>query len=196
MKSGSPGSSHSVLAALLVILVLGIGLPALAFFGSRWRTRRGKDPDHDTIDRWLMDEYQLDWRDRGQVRKAVLGAQASMDLEPAKLEQLRPALYSPAHGLARQVLAGELSGPRVPRPLGWFMLVFAVAYTGLGVATLTLDGRNQANGVLYVVFGCADIVVVVTTVLLAPRRARRRAERVLQVTGTMPAPGELPRRGS
>ena len=185
-----------MLAALIIIVVLGVGLPVLGWLGIRWRTSGGRDPDHDAIDRWLIAEYGLAWSERSQVRKAVLG-QPSHDLEPVKPEQLRPGLHRPAWGLAQRVLAGELSGPRLPRPVGWILLVLAVAYTVAGVVTLAAGhGERQIQGLLYTVLGAAEIAIVVAAVLLAPRRARRRAARVLAVTGdgdpARPHPDESP----
>jgi hypothetical protein len=183
-----------VLAAIIIIAVLGVGLPAVGWLGIRWRTSGGRDPDHDALDRWLTTEYGLTWSERSQVRKAVLGLQ-SHDLEPVKPEQLRPGLYRPARALARRVLAGEVPVPRVPRPLGWILLLLAVAYTAFGVVILASGhGKSQAQGVINTIWGGADIAVVVATVLLAPRRARRRAERVLAVTGDADPARPHPRR--
>jgi hypothetical protein len=185
-----------VLAALIIIVVLGIGLPVLGWLGIRWRTSGGRDPDHDAIDRYLLAEYGLTWSERSRVRKAVLGLQGH-DLEPMKQEQLQPGLYPPARALARRVLAREVPVPRVPRPLGWILLLLAVAYTAFGVVILASGhGKSQAQGVINTIGGGADIAVVVATVLLTPRRARRRAERVLAITSdadpARPHPDESP----
>jgi hypothetical protein len=169
-----------VLAAVLIILVLGIGLPAVGWWGSRKRMS-GPDPDHDEIDRWLIGQYRLAWNDRAEVRRAVLGLAAG-DVAPRKPGPLRPELIPAARALAGRVLDGQLSAPRIPRPVGWVLLCVALAYTGGGVRLLITPGRDHAQGALYVLLGVAETAVVVVAVLLARRRARRRAEGILRGT--------------
>ena len=185
-----------MLAALIIIVVLGIGLPVLGWLGIRWRTSGGRDPDHDAIDRYLLAEYGLTWSERSRVRKAVLGLQGH-DLEPMKLEQLQPRLYPPARALARRVLAGELPSSRIPRPVAWIMLGVALAYTAVGVVLLVVGhGAEQTRGALATTGGAADTAVVVGAVLLVHRTTRRRAERVLAITSdadpARPHPDESP----
>jgi hypothetical protein len=66
--------------------------------------------------------------------------------------------------------------------VGWILLCLALAYTGLGVRFLIAPGRDHAQGALYLMLGVAETAVVMAVMLLAPRRARRRAEAILRDT--------------
>ncbi len=169
-----------MLAALIVIVVLGIGLPVLGWLGIRWRTSGGRDPDHDAIDRWLIAEYGLNGATAPKCAKRCWACKTTIWGRCSRSSSGPVSTRLPGAGRA-----GPGGGGRCPdtSPLAWILLVMAVGYTALGVVNLARgSGQSQTQGVLYTMFGGADIAVVVATVLLAPRRTLRRAERVLAVT--------------
>ena len=106
--------------ALALVVVVGVGMPVAAWL----ITRRAPPPKtvgrlgagSDTIDKWLLDRYQLSPRDRSLVRKAVFQGQ----------QVNNAALTHAAHGLAAQVLAGGFKVQRVTQVVGWANLMMAI----------------------------------------------------------------------
>jgi hypothetical protein len=183
-----------MLAALIIIGVLGIGLPLVAFYASRWRmSHPGRNPDHDELDRWLMGEFGLGWSDRAKVRQAVLGRQGTDP--PGPSGPLPPRLLAPARALAERVLAGQVPQLRLSRRLGWFLLAFAPAYAGFGLFLLVSGtGKEQNQGALFVFNACCAAALAIGTAIIGPRRTRRRAETILTEAPAGPGPGR-PRAG-
>jgi hypothetical protein len=172
-----------MLAALIIIGTLGIGLPLVAFLGSRWRmSRPGRDPDRDELDRWLISEFGLGWSDRSKVRQAVLGRSGTTwpDHQPGPLP---PRLLEPARALATRVLADREPRLRLSRRMGWVWLCLAPAYGGFGVFLLVSGpSGDQTQGVLFVANACLATAAATGTAILGPRRVRRRAESLLDGT--------------
>jgi hypothetical protein len=189
-----------MLGVLIVLIVLGFGLPVGLWLISRWRMSRPqklyRGERHDEIDQWLTSEFNLGLADRARVRRSVLGRQAGDPLEPKRPANdpapLAPALLQPARALAARVLADQVRSVRRSRRWGGVQLVSAVAYGGCGIFLLTgtEGGREQTLGGLFVVnacfAGCAGAVLAVA----APRRTRRNAEAILhsEVPGAQSRP--------
>jgi hypothetical protein len=194
-----------MVAALIVIVVLGIALPAALWSISRWRLSRpetlGGFDRQDEIDTWLTSEFNLNGRDRVRVRRAVL-PRRSTDLallEPAPREpaSLEPALVEPARGLAARVLADQFPRLRRSRRMGLVQLGMTAVYAGGGILVLAAGrGGDQALGVILLLDAGFAGITGVSIAVLGPRRTRRNAERVLQLLAPeRPRTGELPRYG-
>jgi len=188
-----------MVAALIVLLVLGIGLPVVLWVISRWRLSRpetlGGYERRGEIDQWLTSEYHLSDGDRDRVRREVLGRwdvrQAALEPVPAERRPLPPALLEPARGLAAGVLAGQFRTLRGRRWVGWLLLGLCVAYAAFGIFALVTDrGGDQTMGVFALVYAFFGGVNTLVINVLTPRGRRRNAERVLQ----LPVP-ERPRSG-
>jgi hypothetical protein len=169
-----------MLAALVIIGVLGVGLPLVAFLGSRWRlSSPERDPDRDELDRWLIGEFGLGWSDRSQVRRAVLGGPESWQL-PGSPEPLPPRLLGPARALAERVLADQVPRLRRSRRIGWIFLALAPAYAGFGIFLLVNgDDGGQTQGALFVFNACCATALALGNAVIGPRRACRRATQIL-----------------
>jgi hypothetical protein len=191
-----------MVAALIVLLVLGIGLPVVLWLISRWRLSRpetlGSYERRGEIDQWLTSEYHLNYGDRDRVRREVLGRwdvrQAALEPVPAEPGPLPPALLEPARGLAAGVLAGQFRTLRVSRWAGWLLPGFSVVYAAFGIFALVTDrGGDPTMGVVALVYGGLGGVSTVFLNVLTPRCRRRNAERVLQLpVPERPRSGELP----
>lgn len=129
---------------------------------------------YDEIDKWLVSEFNLGWRDRSRVRRAVLAPQGADPLS------LRPALLEAARGLAARVLADQVRKLRLSRRVGWIQLGTAVAYAGYGIFILA-TGQLALGAFLVLNAGASGASAVFNT-MLAPRRIRRHAGQVLQIT--------------
>jgi len=179
MELREPGSASRMAGALIVIVVLGIGLPVVLWLILRWRLsvpEKVQGIRRDEIDKWLVSEFNLGWRDRSQVRRAVL---ASPDADPASL---KPALLEAARGLAAQVLADQIRKLRLSRRVGWIQLGTAVAYAGYGIFILATR-RGDPVGAFLVLNAGIFGVGAVSNAVLTPRRIRRNAEQVLRIAG-------------
>jgi hypothetical protein len=158
--------------ALTLVVVVGVGSPVAAWL----ITRRAPPPKtvgtlgagSDTIDKWLLDQYQLSPRDRSRVRKAVFQGQQVNDA----------ALAHAAHGLAARVLAGGFKVQWMTQVVDWTNLMMAICFAGIGVYLLA-DG--MALGILALVGSGLYMFVGVERALRAPRRIRRNAARALQL---------------
>ena len=175
-----------MIAALVIVGVLGIGLPAGLFFVSRWRSSKPFKAvyrEHgykDDISRWLSSEFQLNWSQRDRVRKIVLHG-----------DGMNPALAGPAQALAARVLADQVRSLRQTRRTGqvqmvvgvvaavFAVVVFAGGWSWLGNSA----GQAAIWGVLWSVIGCSNGIVL-------PRRIRRNAERVLAAADSQPTASE------
>jgi hypothetical protein len=156
---------------LALVVVVGVGLPVAGWLITRRapppRTADRLGAGSDTIDRWLLDQYQLPPRGRSRVRKAVFQGQQVSEA----------ALAHAAAGLAARVLAGGFTvqqGAGHTRPCRQL----TICYAGLGIFLLT-DGR--ALGILTLVGSGLYLFVGVERALRAPRRIRRNAARALQL---------------
>jgi hypothetical protein len=175
IKRGIPGVGPIAMAwawVLALVVVVGVGLPVAGWLITRRapppRTAGRLGAGSDTIDRWLLDQYQLPPRGRSRVRKAVFQGQQVSEA----------ALAHAAAGLAARVLAGGFTVQQVTKVVGWANLVLTICYAGLGIFLLT-DGR--ALGILALVGSGLYLFVGVERALRAPRRIRRNAARALQL---------------
>jgi hypothetical protein len=172
-----------VVWAVVVILVLALGMPAVGW----WLTRKPPPlgtPDSrlGEIDRWLVDHFQLSWRDRSRVRTAVLTGQPLND----------PALEAAARGLAAQVMADRFRTLRVARRVGWGNLIFAVGYPCAMAGLLVIRHERQAWAlvVLAVLNGGLLSLVGWHNSIRNPKRIRRNAEQILRPTRNATGPGQ------
>ena len=79
--------------ALVLVVVIGVGLPMAAWSITRRRpsarqavNRRGAG--YDSIDRWLLDQYQLPPHERWRVREAVFAGRQVNDATLARAARL------------------------------------------------------------------------------------------------------------
>src|SRR5260370_14002343 len=136
------GRSRTVMVwALALVVVIGVGLPMIAWF----ITRRLPPPrrvvgrlgvGYDGIDRWLLDRYQLAPQDRRRVRTAVFSGRRISD----------PGLARAARGLAAQAVSGGVRVLRLSRAFGWVELMAAIGFAGFGSCLLTPS--RQAGGLI------------------------------------------------
>jgi hypothetical protein len=157
----------------MVVVVFGLAIPAAGW----WLTRRPPPlgtPDSrlGEIDRWLVDQFQLSWRDRSQVRAAVLTGHPVSD----------PALEAAACGLAAQVMADRFRTLRLARRVGRINLVVAAGYLCVAVVLLVVSHERQ-DWVL-VAFAVLDGGLMSLTgwhnSVRNPKRLRRNAEQILR----------------
>jgi hypothetical protein len=179
-----------MLVVLIVIVILGVGLPLGLWLVSRRRMTvpaAGNGYElHDEIDRWLISDFNLGWRERTRVRKAVLGRQNAgpWRLEPGGPESapLEAPLLEPARGLAARVLADGFRKLRLSRQVGWAGMGLTVVYAGYGILVLATGwGGQSADGAVILFYAGVSGVVAVYNAVLAPRRIRRNAERILRL---------------
>jgi hypothetical protein len=176
-----------MLAVLIIIGVIGIGLPAGLWLIARWRKAVPEKPQvYGEIDEWLLSEYGLGLGDRSLVREAVLGRYAAvtaLDLAPRTPSlkapvSLRPELLAPAHGLASKVAADGFRMLRVARRGGWVQLATGAVFIVGGICALAAGwGCNRFSGTFVVAVIDAAILVPtgVYNALIVPRRRRRSA---------------------
>jgi hypothetical protein len=164
-----------MVGAVIVILVLGVSLPLVAFFTVRWRTATPERLEgHDDTDTWLISEFKLGSLDRELVRKAVLTRRG------AESTPLKPDLREAARGLAARVLSDQVGKLRTGRRVAWVQLVMTVVYFGIGVFTLARGAEKwQAAGVIMLLTASISAVSAAYNGVIAPRFMRRSAERVL-----------------
>ena len=164
-----------MVGAVIVILVLGVSLPLVAFLTVRWRTATPERLEgHDDTDSWLISEFKLGAQDRSLVRKAVLTRHG------ADSTALKPGLREAARGLAARVLSDQVGKLRVGRRVDWVQLGMTVVYVGIGIFTLARGSeRWQAAGVIMLLNAGVSAVSAAYNGVIAPRLMRRNAERVL-----------------
>jgi hypothetical protein len=162
-----------VVWAVVVIVVLGLGMPAVGW----WLTRRPPPlatPDSrlGEIDRWLVDQFQLSWHDRSQVRAAVLTGRPVSD----------PALEAAARGLAAQVTADRFRTLRLERRLAWANLMVGPAYAAFAIILLIVN--RQEKDVVLAVFAVLNGGLLSFSgayyAFWRTRRFRRNAEQILR----------------
>ncbi len=191
-----------MLAVLIIIVVMGIGLPVALGLIARWRKSVPAKPHrvYGEVSKWLLSEYGLGTRDRSAVQQAVLGRYAAvtvLDQSPGwpaaqAPSSLRPELQDAAHGLAARLAADRFRGLRVARRLGWMQLAMAALAAVYGV--LALAGGWGSNPFLggYAVLEAALFAPAGTyNALIIPRR-RRRAARNYLAAAAPARPGSPP----
>jgi hypothetical protein len=154
------------------MVVLGVVLPLVGW----WFTRKPPpldtaDRGHGEMDRWLVDQFGLGWRDRSRVRAAVLAGRPVED----------PALEAAARGFAAQVTADRFRTLRVARRVGWFNTMFGLGYVVLAIVVLIIS-REPAFwtlGVFGVFNGGAALWAGTYQAVRTPKRHRRNAELIL-----------------
>jgi hypothetical protein len=153
-----------MLAVLIVIVVLGVGLPLVLLVISRRRmSALTRANGNDEIDQWLIGNFELGYRERSRVRKVVLGRP---NVESVPLE---PALLEAARALAVRVLADRVRNLRRSRRLGWAQLGMTVAYGGCGIAVLVVGSAGQQGlGVIFVLNAVISGVTAVYGAVLVP----------------------------
>lgn len=162
-----------VWAVVVVVVVLGVVLPVAGW----WFTRKPPpldtaDRGHGEIDRWLVDQFGLGWRDRSRVRAAVLTGRPVDD----------PALDAAARGFAAQVTADRFRTLRVARRVGWFNTILGLGYVALGIV-VPIVIRGDAAWVLAAMGVFNGGVMLWTGTYQAirnPKRHRRNAELILR----------------
>ena len=186
-----------MLAVLIIIAVLGIGLPAGLWLVAR---RRKDVPDvpqvYGEVNQWLLREYGLGSRDRFQVQEAVLGRYAAVPaLEqsarrpaPQAPASLRPDLAEAAGGLATRVAGDGFRRLRRSRGVGWVQLATGAAAAVFGVCVLAADwGGSRFFGVYAVLEAGLLGSAGAYTALIIPGRRCRAARNYLASAASAPA---------
>jgi len=179
-----------MLAVLIIIGVMGIGLPAALWLIARWRKSVPEKPQrvYGEVNKWLLSEYGLGSRDRSAVQEAVLGRYAAvtvLDQSPRKPaaqapSSLRPELLEAARGLAARLAADRFRGLRVGRRLGWVQLASGAASAVYGVWALAAGwGSNPFFGGYAVLEAGLFVPTGTYNALIIPRRRRRAARNYL-----------------
>jgi hypothetical protein len=179
-----------MLAVLIIIGVMGIGLPAALWLIARWRKSvPGKPQVYGEVNKWLLSEYGLGSRDRPLVQQAVLGRYAAVTVldppprqpAPQAPSSLRPELLEAARGLATRVTADGFRQLRVGRRLGWVQLATGAFAAVYGVCLLAAGwGGNPFFGVYSLLeAGLFFVPAGAYTALFIPRRRRRVAQNYL-----------------
>ena len=188
-----------MLAVLIIIGVLGIGLPVTLGLIARWRKPGLDKPQvYGEVNKWLLSEYGLGARDRYLVQEAVLGRCAAVTALDQSLRwpapqapvSLRPELLAAARGLAARIAADGFRTLRLARRLGWGQLATGAVALVFGVGVLTAGwGGNQFFGA-YAVLEAALFFVPAGayTALVIPRRRRHGAQNYL-ATAAPESPG-------
>jgi hypothetical protein len=153
------------------ILVIAVGLPLVAWFVTRhWEHRPPDISYNDRVQAWLLQAYGLPRLQRLAIQRAVEAGQHVGD----------PALEAAAHGLAAQILSGDLPGPSHARLKGWLVVAAGLALIGGEVALYMIPGNDNSWG-----GGTAFLGVLVggggVTYILLPRRRPRAARRALEL---------------
>jgi hypothetical protein len=176
-----------MLAVLIIIGVMGIGLPAALWLIARWRKSvPGKSQVYGEVNKWLLSEYGLGSRDRSLVQQAVLGRYAAVTvLDPPPRQpapsSLRPELLEAARGLATRVATDGFRMLRVARRIGWVQLATGAVAAVYGVCVLAAGwGGNPFFGVYPLLeAGLFFVPAGAYTALFIPRRRRRVARNYL-----------------
>jgi hypothetical protein len=161
---------------LIVVTVIGIGLPGLAW----WLTRRmasGKPPysrsrmdafgaPMDAVDAWLEDHSALPALRRWNVRQAVFGGRVADE------QSLRPV----AQQLAAALLAGQVNSD-IGGWSGWALAVAGGSEVIFAIAACLVAGRVIPSLVSVAVYGA----VALTAGLIRPRLLRSRLERAVRL---------------
>jgi hypothetical protein len=162
--------------ALIIVTVIGIGLPASAW----WFTRRmasAKAPysrtrmdafgaPMDAVDAWFTDHTALPAVRRWNVRQAVFGGRV------AEEQSLRPI----AHQLATALLAGQVKSD-VEGWSGWALAAAGGAEVIFAIAACLVVGHV----VPWLVSSGAYGVVALAAGLVRPKLLRHRLERAVRL---------------
>jgi hypothetical protein len=181
-----------MLAVLIIIGVLGIGLPVTLGLIARWRKPGLDKPQvYGEVNKWLLSEYGLGARDRALVQEAVLGRYAVTALDqslrwpaPRAPASLRPELLA-----AARIAADGFRTLRLTRRLGWGQLATGAVALVFGVGVLAAGwGGNQFFGANAVLEAALFVPAGAYTALVIPRRRRRGAQNYL-ATAAPEGPG-------
>jgi hypothetical protein len=183
-----------MLAVLIIIGVIGIGLPVALWLIARWRKPVPEKPQvYGEVNKWLLSEYGLGSRDRSLVQEAVLGRyaavtaldQSSRRPSPQAPVSLRPELLEAGHGLAARVVADGFRMLRVARRLGWVQLATGAAAIVCGVGVLAAGwGGDRFFGAYAVLDAALFVPAGVYSALIVPRRRRHGAQKYLATDGS------------
>jgi hypothetical protein len=183
-----------MLAVLIIIGVLGIGLPVALWLIARWRKSVPEKPQvYGEVNKWLLSEYGLGSRDRFLVREAVLGRYAPVTAldqsarrpSPQAPVSLRPELLEAARGLAARVVADGFRMLRVARLIGWVQLATGAAAIVGGVGVLAAGwGGNRFFGAYVLLDAALFGPAGVYSALIVPRRRRAGAQKYLATCGS------------
>lgn len=174
-----------MLAAFIIIAVMGIGLPAVAWAASR---RAESHPERlqaapGDYDQWLLRKYGLGPHDRVLVQLTVLGRHAFPVLDAREAVQpapLRPELREAARGLAERVAAGRLRTARLSRRDAWSLLALGTVIAGIAMAALLTTWGKHLITTGSDFAGCAPILLIGAYAgLVRPHLRRRSAQRYL-----------------
>jgi hypothetical protein len=189
-----------MLAVLIIIGVIGIGLPVVLWLIARWRKSVLEKPRvYGEVNKWLLSGYGLGARDRSLVQEAVLGRcapvtaldQSQRRPAPQVPLSLRPGLLEPAHGLAARVAADGFRMLRVTRRIGWVQLATGAIASVYGVCVLAAGrGGNPFFGAYAVLDAGIFVPTGVYSALIIPRRRRHGAQNYLAAAD--PASPESP----
>ncbi len=164
--------------ALALVVVIGVGLPMIAWFIARRlppprRVVGRLGVGYDGIDRWLLDRYHLAPQDRWRVRKAVFSGRRISD----------PGLARAAHGLAAQAVSGGFRVLRLSRVFGWVDLMAAIGFAGFGIFLLSTS--RHAGGLILGGLGLVNSALFgfpgVMRALVFPAQIRRNVVQALQL---------------
>lgn len=184
-----------MLAVLIIIGVMGIGLPMALWLVARWRKSVPEKPPRVSgeVNKWLLSEYGLGSRDRSVVQEAVLGRYAAvtvLDQPPRRPTpaptSLRPELLEAAYGLAARVAADRFRMLRVARRTGWVQLATCAVAVVYGVCVLAAGWDNPFFGAYAVLQASLFVPAGVYGALIILRRRRHNAQNYL----AMARPGE------
>ncbi|MDQ2811637.1 MAG: hypothetical protein M3Z75_07090 [Actinomycetota bacterium] len=183
-----------MLAVLIIIGVMGIGLPVALWLIARWRKSLPEKPYvFGEVNKWLLSEYGLGARDRSAVQGAVLGRFAAvtvLDQAPRKpAPSLRPELLEAARGLATRITADRFRKLRLARQMGWVQMAGGAAAVVYGVGVLAAGwATSRFLGVYTLVEAGLFIPAGSYNALIIPRRLRRGAQDYL-ATAAPRSPG-------
>jgi hypothetical protein len=183
-----------MLAVLIIIGVIGIGLPVTLWLIARWRKSVPEKPQvYGEVNKWLLSEYGLGSRDRSLVHRAVLGRyaavtaldQSALRPSPQAPVSLRPELLDAAHGFAARVVADRFRVLRVVRLIGWLQLATGAVAIVCGVGMLAAGwGGNRFFGAYVLVDAALFVPAGVYNALTVPRRRRYGAQKYLATSGS------------
>ncbi len=176
MKGVPAGSTRRVWLGLVIVAVIGVGLPVSAW----WLTRRmaaakppysGRRMDAfgapmDAIDVWLADHTDLPALRRWSVRQAVLGGRAAND------ESLRPV----AGELASELLAGRVRSD-IGGWSGWALAAAGGSAVIFAFAVRLVVGHVVPWLLPAAIFGALPL----TAGLIRPKLLRHRLEQAMRL---------------